>query len=104
MLVGMQRELGAGVMDAVDRCRHAFMKKSSGLMDKKIEVFWVYHDDSYAYTTRMKQYRTTLKDTERKRNKYVDAEMFKFDTKLRMAAEDDKWKWSILFSVFSESP
>ena len=30
--------------------------------------------------------------------------MFRFDTELRMAAENEKWRWSILFSIFSESP
>lgn len=67
-------------MDAVDRCRHAFMKKSSSLMDKEIEASWVYHNDFYAYTTRIEEYITTLKDTERKRNEYLNAKMFRLDT------------------------
>ena len=53
MLFDIQRELGASVMDAIDMCRHAFMKKSKVLMDKELEVFWVYHDDFYAYSTCM---------------------------------------------------
>lgn len=43
-------------MDAVDMYRHAFMKKLSGPKDKEIEAFWMYHDEFYAYTTRMKKY------------------------------------------------
>ena len=58
-------------MDVVDRCRHAFMEKSSGLMDKEIEAFWIYHDDFYSYTTRMEEYRNTMKDTEQKWKEYV---------------------------------
>ena len=104
MFFCIQKELGASVMDAVDRCRHAFMKKSTGLMDKEIEAFWIYHDDFYSYTTRLEEYRDTLQDTERKRKEYVEAEMFRFDRKVWMAAEDKQWKWSSLFCAFSTSP
>lgn len=71
MLFCIHRELGAGVMDAVDRCKHAFMKKSSGLMDKEIEALWIYHYDLYSYTIHMEEYKNTLKDTKRKRKEYV---------------------------------
>ena len=63
MLFGIQTKLGVCVMDAVYRCRQTFMKKSSRLMDKEIEVFLGYHNDFYAYTKCMEEYRTTPKDT-----------------------------------------
>ena len=63
-----------------------------------------YHDDFYSYTTRLEKYRDALQDTERKRKEYVEAEMFRFDRQVRMAAEDKQWKWSSLFCAFSTSP
>lgn len=66
MLICIQRELGAGVMDGVDNCRDVFMKRSTSLMGVEIEALWIYHDDFYTYTTHMEEFRTALKDTKRR--------------------------------------
>ena len=90
MLICIQSELGADVMDNVDKCRDVFMKRFTCLMGAKIKIFCIYNDDFYIYTTRMEDFRTALKDTERRRTEYVEAEMVRFDREVQMAAEEEQ--------------
>jgi hypothetical protein len=90
MLICIQRELGTDVMDNMDMCMDVFMKKSTGLMGAEIEAFWIFHDDFYTYTTPMEEFKNALKNTERRREEYVEAELVRFDREVQMAAEEDQ--------------
>lgn len=90
MLICIQRELGTDVIDGMDMCMDVFMKKSTGLICAEIEALWIFHDDFYTYTTRMEEFRNALKNTERRREEYVEAELVRFDREIQMAAEEDQ--------------
>ena len=92
-----QDTLPKSVVDGVDICKAAFVRKSEEDIEKEIAAFFVHHDDVLSYSVAQRNFAQTRREMEENRARHVADELVKFDEGLEIEAEEKAWAWSPLF-------
>ena len=93
----MQDTLPKSVVDGVDKCRTAFVKKSTEDIEKEIQAFYLHHDDVLSYSIAQREWADNRRALEDSRAKFIADELIKFDEGLLIEEEEKAWGWSPLF-------
>ena len=93
----MQDTLPKSVVDGVDKCRAAFVRKSAEDIEKEIQAFYLHHDDVLTYSVAQRDWADNRRTVEENRAKFIADELIKFDEGLLIEEEEKAWGWSPLF-------
>lgn len=93
----MQESIPKHVMDAVERCREVFVRRSAAGIEKEIQSFYLHHDDHLTWLAKKKTWEETGLQVERDRKAHIAGEMAEYDRDIRIQAEQREWEWSPLF-------